>query len=83
MHADNGRWWNDRLCTAGQQDLWPDLQTLPNICPEKIVKPDAGQKHLSASYMDFVLSDFASDVIILPSLASLMEKNIHAGKQKD
>jgi hypothetical protein len=46
------------------------------------VKPDAGQKHLSASYMDFVLSDFASDVIILPSSASLMEKNIHAGKQK-
>jgi hypothetical protein len=46
------------------------------------VKLDAGQKQLSASHIDIVLSDFASDVNILPRLASLTEKNMHGGTQK-
>ena len=40
------------------------------------------KKQLSAGHTDIVLSDFASDVNILPRLAFLIEKHIHAGKQK-
>jgi hypothetical protein len=45
--------------------------------------PNAIIELVLAAGPNIMLSDSAADVNILPRLASLMEKNMHGGPQKD